>query len=80
MELVSNQSTENSLLALKRFMTRRGLYKAIYLDKAKTFTCEDQDLKELWKSIKEHNLRIVFTERGITWNYIVKRAAWWGGF
>ncbi|GAA6090922.1 uncharacterized protein LOC109098335 [Tachysurus ichikawai] len=80
LELVSSQSTENFLLALKRFIARRGLCKVIYSDNAKTFKRADQDLKELWKSIKEPDLRIFFAEKRITWKYIVKRAAWWGGF
>ncbi len=57
LELVSNQSTENFLLALKRFIARRGLCKVIYSDNAKTFKRADQDLKELWKSIKERSTK-----------------------
>lgn len=57
-------------MALKRFITRRGLCKVIYSDNA--FKRADQDLKELWKSIKEPDLRIFFAERGITWKYIVE--------
>jgi len=58
---------------LKRFIARRGLNRAIYSDKAMTFKREDQYLKELWKSIKEPNLRILFTERGITWKNLVEQ-------
>ena len=77
LELVSDQTTENFLLALKRFIARRGLCKVIYSDNAKTFKRADQDLKELWKSIKGSEL----TEfKGITWKFIAERAAWWGGF
>lgn len=44
LELVSDQSTENFLLALKRFTSRRGLCKVIYSDNAKTFKRADNDL------------------------------------
>ena len=40
----------------------------------------DQDLKELWKCIKDPQLREFFSEKSITWRFIVERAAWWGGF
>lgn len=80
LELVSDLSTENFLLALKRFISRRGLCKVIYSDNAKTFKRADQDLKDLWKSIKDPQLREFFSEKGITWRFIAERAAWWGGF
>ncbi|KAK5856900.1 hypothetical protein PBY51_010180 [Eleginops maclovinus] len=80
LELVSDQSTETFLLALKRFIARRGLCKVIYSDNAKTFKIADQDLKELWKAIKDPELLQFFSERGITWRFIAERAAWWGGF
>ena len=80
LELVSSQSTEHFLLALKRFIARRGLCKVIYSDNAKTFKRADQDLKELWRSIKDPQLLEYFSARGISWRFIAERAAWWGGF
>lgn len=63
LELVSTQSTESFLLALKRFIARRGLCKTIYSDNARTFKRADQDLKELWKAIKETQLLRVFLRK-----------------
>ena len=80
LELVSDLSTETFLLALKRFISRRGLCKIIYSDNAKTFKRADQDLKALWKAIKEPQLLEFYSEKGITWKFIAERAAWWGGF
>lgn len=79
LELVSDLSTENFLLALKRFISRRGLCKVIYSDNAKTFKRADQDLKELRKSIKDPQLRELVSEKGITWRFNAERAALWGG-
>ena len=77
LELVSDQSTETFLLALKRFISRRGLCKVIYSDNAKTFKRADQDLKELWKAIEEPQLAF-FSERGITWRFIAEQhTSWW---
>ncbi|XP_056094778.1 uncharacterized protein LOC130073406 [Rhinichthys klamathensis goyatoka] len=80
LELVSSQSTESFLLALKRFVSRRGLCKVIYSDNAKTFKRANQDLSELWKAIKDPQILEYFSGKGITWRFIVERAAWWGGF
>ncbi|XP_014836152.1 PREDICTED: uncharacterized protein LOC106914091 [Poecilia mexicana] len=80
LELVSDQTTENFLLALKRFIARRGLCRVIYSDNAMTFKRADKDLKELWQNILGSTLTEFFTDKGITWKFIAERAAWWGGF
>ncbi|KAL2076872.1 hypothetical protein ACEWY4_027539 [Coilia grayii] len=80
LELVSSQSTEHFLLAIKRFIARRGLCKVIYSDNAKTFKRAEQDSKQLWESIKYTHLLEYFSDRGISWRFIAERAAWWGGF
>ncbi|KAL0146824.1 hypothetical protein M9458_057763, partial [Cirrhinus mrigala] len=80
LELVSSQSTESFLLALKRFISRRGLCKIIYSDNAKRFKRANQDLSELWQAIKDPQLLEYFSGKGIVWRFIVERAAWWGGF
>lgn len=80
LELVSDQSTEKFLLALKRFIARRGLCKVIYSDNARTLKRADQDLKGLWKTIKDPMLLEFFSKGGISWKFIAERAAWWGGF
>lgn len=80
LELVTDLTTERFLLALKRFIARRGLCKVIYSDNAKTFKRADKDLRELWKSIRGSELTEFFTNKGITWKFIAERAAWWGGF
>lgn len=56
LELVSEQTTERFLLALRRFIARQRLCKDICSDDAKTFKRYDQDLKELWKSIRGSRL------------------------
>lgn len=80
LELVSDQTTENFLLALKRFIARRGLCRTIYSDNARTFKRADKDLKVLWQMIRGSELTEFFTDKGITWKFIAERAAWWGGF
>lgn len=79
LELVSDMSTGTFLLAFKRFISRRGLCRIVYSENARTFKRADQDLRELWTTIKEPELLRYFTEKGITWKYMAERAAWWWG-
>ncbi|KAK0137861.1 Pro-Pol polyprotein [Merluccius polli] len=80
LELVSDLSTEKFLLAFKRFIARRGLCRVVYSDNARTFKRADQDLRALWKAIKEPEMLKYFSNKGIIWKYIAERAAWWGFF
>ncbi|GFT98827.1 uncharacterized protein NPIL_213451 [Nephila pilipes] len=50
-ELVSDLSTDKFLLALQRFVGRRGLPCAIYTDNATTFHAANKELIHLWKVI-----------------------------
>lgn len=79
LELVSDLTTDAFLLAFKRFIARRGICSVIYSDNAKTFKRAEKDLKLMWTMMKDSKLQELFTDKRITWKYIVERAAWWGG-
>lgn len=79
LELVSDLTTDAFLLAFKRFIARRGICSVIYSDNAKTFKKAEKDLKLLWTFMNGKPLQELFTDKRITWKYIVERAAWWGG-
>lgn len=80
LEAASSLSTEMFLLALRRFIARRGVPSIVYSDNAKTFKRADKDLQEIWKVLKGPETQELFGAHGITWKFIVERAAWWGGF
>ena len=67
-------------MALKRFISRRGLCKTIYSDNAKTFIKTDNLLREIWSKISRSEVQQFFTKNNITWKFIIPRASWWGGF
>ncbi|XP_041794473.1 uncharacterized protein LOC121607628 [Chelmon rostratus] len=78
LEIVTDLSACAFLLAFRRFISRRGICNAIYSDNAKTFKRAEQDLKCLWTLMKGKEMQELFTEKRISWRYIVERAALWG--
>jgi hypothetical protein len=80
LELASNLSTHNFILAFKRFISRRGLCRIIYSDNAKTFIKADNILKEIWSGISKAEVQQYFSKHNICWKFIIPRASWWGGF
>ncbi|GFS72372.1 integrase catalytic domain-containing protein [Trichonephila clavipes] len=78
-ELVNNLTTETFLLALRRFISHRGLHSKILTDNAKTLRSE-LELKNLWKVISVPVMKAFCASHKIYWQFIIERAPWWGGF
>ena len=76
-EALSDLSAESFLLALKRFIGRRGVPELIISDNAKTFKCVARKLKRIFDSPA---LQRYFTEHRVRWHFYVERAPWHGGF
>ncbi|GBM82347.1 hypothetical protein AVEN_54779-1 [Araneus ventricosus] len=72
LEVVSSLSTEHFLLAFCRFISRRGI--------CRTVKSADIELKRLYMNISDPEAQNYFGKKGIKWQYIVERAAWWGGY
>jgi hypothetical protein len=51
LDLCANMSTDKYLLALQRFVGRRGLPHTVYTDNAQTFHATDKYLALLWSSL-----------------------------
>ncbi|XP_071041441.1 uncharacterized protein [Parasteatoda tepidariorum] len=79
-ELVSDLTTDKFLLALQRFVGRRGLPHTIYTDNATTFHAANKDLILLWQVLSSAKTQQYYAQNGITWKFIAPRAAWWGGW
>ncbi|GFW35747.1 integrase catalytic domain-containing protein [Trichonephila clavipes] len=80
LELVNNLTTETFLLALRRFISRRGLCSKILTDNAKTFKKSELELKNLWKIISDPTVKAFYASHKIYWQFMIERAPWWGGF
>ncbi|XP_053392151.1 uncharacterized protein LOC128554862 [Mercenaria mercenaria] len=71
LETVQDMSTEEFLLALRRFIAQRGSPMEINSDNAKQFKLA---------SIKSDDVQTYISNHGIKWNFIVERAPWYGGY
>jgi len=82
-ELVYDLTADGFIVALKRFISRRGICQHIYTDNATNFVGANKQLEELknvWDS-KEHkeNVQSFLNGNSITWHFIPPRAPHFGG-
>ncbi|XP_035222693.1 uncharacterized protein LOC118195478 [Stegodyphus dumicola] len=73
LELVESMSTESFLLALRRFIARRGRSRIIYCDNGTNFVGASNVLQDLnWKQITEDT-----SIPPIQWKFNPPTASWW---
>ncbi|KAL9978596.1 hypothetical protein ACROYT_G016131 [Oculina patagonica] len=77
LELTRGLSVESFLLAFRKFTSRKGVPATITSDNAKTFRSSSQDIRKITRA--EEVWRYLANKQ-ITWNFIVEKAPWWGGF
>ncbi|GFV98047.1 integrase catalytic domain-containing protein [Trichonephila clavipes] len=76
LELVNALSSDAFLLALRRFIARRGRPRIIYCDNSTNFRGAFNDLAKLdWHKISRET-----STQKIVWKFIPPTAAWWGGW
>lgn len=68
LELVDSLSSKDTMLALRRFCSRRGLPAIIYSDNAKNFQACQRELNSFYGPV------------GPKWQMIAPLSPWWGGF
>ena len=77
LEVVSDLNLETFLQAFCRFVSRKSLPRLMLSDNASTYVAAAKDLEQLFASPK---LKEALSSRGIKWQFIPKRAPWYGGF
>ena len=76
LEAVRDLSVDTFMQAFHRFAARK-LPRLLISDNASTYVSAPKELEQLFSSDKlEESLRT----RGVQWNFIPKRAPWYGGF
>ena len=81
LELVSDLSTEQFLLALQRFVALRGSSNEIFSANVLQFKTASATLDLVWKNvIKSEDVQSYVSRSGIKWIFIVEMAPWMGGF
>jgi len=79
LELVED-TTEAFLVALKKFIFRRGRMINMYSDNGKNFQGADNELQRLFRSMEfDARLQHFVTEERLTWHFIPPRAPHFGG-
>lgn len=68
LELTDSLSKKDCKLAIRRFVSRRGLPKVFYSDNAQTFVGVSHELQHMYGPLAPN------------WKFIVPRAPWWGGW
>ena len=77
LEALLDMTTEGLLLALRRFMARRGTPSIFISDNALYFQAADRRIQSILQSSEfQHYM----TNQKIEWRFIPKRAPWFGGF
>nr|CAI5835990.1 unnamed protein product [Callosobruchus analis] len=81
LELVSDLSTETFILALRRFVARRGKPKQINSDNGSNFIGANSELKELSSFLRKHSSSIIdaCSEYDIEWRFIPAHSPHFGG-
>jgi transposase InsO family protein len=77
LEVVEDLSEETFLKAFRRFASRKSLPQKMVSDNGSTYLSAAEELKRLFQSI---SLKEAFNRRGVDWQFIPKRAPWYGGF
>ncbi|GFT67069.1 integrase catalytic domain-containing protein [Trichonephila clavipes] len=73
MELVTSLSTESFILALRRFISRRGRPFTIYSDNGKNLVGTSNELKNIdWKKVKDYG-----SLKKINWKLNPPSSPWW---
>lgn len=80
LEIVSDLSSDAFLLALKRFIGRRGKPSKLYSDCGSNFVGANKELKELYKLVNNNNvINDYVNNEGISWHFNPAYAPHFGG-
>ncbi|XP_077990938.1 uncharacterized protein LOC144445269 [Glandiceps talaboti] len=77
LELVDNMTTSAFLRAFRRFAARRSLPNRMLSDNASTYEAAAKEIHELMKS---PSVKAFLANHLVQWDFIPKRAPWFGGF
>ena len=76
LDLVPDQTLNEFLICIKRFIAKRGRPDKIYSDNGSTFQAAAKWMK---KVMKEESFHDYLAKNKIIWQFNLSRAPWWGG-
>ena len=79
LEIAGDLSTDAFILALRRFISRRGKVNIIRLDKGTNFVGASKELKQAIKNIDQNTANKHLIAKGINWKFNPPVSPWMGG-
>lgn len=76
MELVSTMSTQEFIMAFRRFVSRRGLPRVVYSENALTFKAVARDHGNIWKVLKLQYVMNSTAHNHISWKSNAEYEVW----
>ncbi|CAB4007627.1 Pro-Pol poly, partial [Paramuricea clavata] len=76
LDLAKSMEMEEFLLSFKSFVARRGRPEKVYSDNGRTFVGAASWIKKVRSSEKFNDF---LAHQGITWQFNLSKAPWWGG-
>ena len=77
LELTRDLTVDSFLQAFRRFVSRQGLPTKMISDNAKTFTASSKEVRSIMRATE---VRRYLVDKKVTWEFIIEKAPWWGGF
>lgn len=74
--LTTSTSAQSFLMALRRFVSRRGLPDVLYLSNALAFKTLSRDISAVWERLRHQDVQDYVAHNHITWKFSAERAAW----
>ena len=74
--MLPNQTAEEFLLSLTKFIARRGRLEMIYSDNGRTFVAGAKWLKRV---MRDEVMQNMLARCEVKWQFSLSRAPWWGG-
>ena len=78
-EVTHSMTSDSFLMALQRFMARRGKPTSVFSDNGSNLVAADQELKAEVEAINDHRLNEELLLEGIEWHFIPPHAPHMGG-
>ena len=79
LELAGDLSTDSFILALRRFISRRGHPKQIRSDNGTNFVGAQRELKDALKALNQDKITKTLNESSICWKFNPPSSPWMGG-
>ena len=79
LELAHDMATDAFLLALRRFISRRGFVKVLRSDSGSNFIGAEKELKESLKQLNHDKIIDVMSRQNIEWKFNPAISPWMGG-